>query len=566
MVQNKKRTNTVLKKYYIAFFLLMYSIPAYSSVWDDIATCFSDPCNCGSGTEDEIWNGKVKWGNVKPNPICAPWNKKAGRKTDNCLMQFEMPKPGIWFYLKYCAQKTSDSTYFNPKINVRTTSCNALACWSKSTNLKGNGECAVWAGAYAVPVLRICARIAMPKVPADALHTEEIPADNGYTAGKHLNMVGVEENDARILDEDDKPVLDEQGNPISFDKPKLCAYIDPGLVNLISASGFSADILDIYPYNQPLHKTTKLHPIMQVLLFFLGQENANLPKLLGELLDSLGADKIPGLNVLETILKQIGKLLSKMQAAVVGILKKFGSLNGDVREPLGCVEIPLGPFPPPYCPTLDFIQPTPTISTICSKKNRDGKFRQNSEDACVVSRLNNNIIHNVVRISLDNLVPLCKGKMDPAKTDQCVKINPSLLSAKDIHTATKQRDTIKPCPDPTGNGYCVDTKIPLKCSVASLNSCQDGFRIVYGQKIGKTTKPYDYYVDDLEDCDPNKVPNKIACQEVWGINTGEFIDVPLVFTKPNPTDSLREHRKLKDNNNTKTSSPRTFDSHSAARR
>lgn len=541
----------MLKKYYLAFFLLIYSLSAYSSsIWDDIAQCVTDLCNCDSKPKDEVWNKNPKYRpNVKLNPICAPWNKEAGRDSDNCLMKYEMPQPGIGFYHQYCAQKTSDSTFFDPKINIRAVSCNAFACWSKSTTLKWDGECVVWPGPYIIPLLRICARVAMPSVPPDELHKKAIPADPGYTKGIHLNEFGADVPD-------DLTMKDEQGNVLNFDKPKLCAYVDPGLVNILSEKGVNTDLLDWKPNSQPLHKTNTLHPVIAVLVWLFDEGTPNISKMLGTLLESTGADKVPNIKVFEVILKTIGQLIEKFHDLVKLLLEQIGSLNSVVEdEKLGCVEIPLGPYPPPYCPTLEFIIPTPTISPICSKKNADGKFKQISQDPCVVSRLNNNIINNVVRISLDNLVPLCKdANIDSPKTDQCVTITPYSLSPKDIHAKTEQRDTIKPCPDTTGSGFCVKTTIPLKCSVTAPDiGCQDGFRVVYGQKIGDTIKQYDYYVDDLVDCNSSDASGKTACQLVWGINTGEFIDVPLPFLPTEgPYDILSLKKtgiSLQDNHN-----------------
>ncbi|WP_341757744.1 hypothetical protein [Candidatus Tisiphia endosymbiont of Ditula angustiorana] len=519
----------MLKKYYLAFFLLIYSSKSYAAFWDEIAQCFSNPCNCGYSTIDETWNGSIKR-TIKPNPICPPWNRRDGRDTDNCLVQFNPPEKFIGFYLRHCAERTPESSYFAPKIRIRTQSCNAFACWNQSTTLNWDGECVIWPGAYALPLLRICARVAVPAIGPTKLNKEGTPADPGYTPGKHLNDVGFLEDDKPIIGDDGKPIVGDDGKP--FNRPKLCAYSDPGLVNLVSATGVHLDPLDWNAVKQPLHKTDELHPLAKILKFLIGiKSSMSISGLLGKLLDMIGSDNTPGLDVIKEIVRWIGYIFEQQWLYKVAeeIVEALGALNRSVDDyPFGCVELPLGPFPPPYCSTLKQFIITPTTKRVCSKKKGD-LFVQSSNAPCVVSKLRNNLIHNVVRVSLDNLVPLCKNEEDPQKTDKCVRINTPdpFSSAKGIHIATDRRDTIKKCSDGDAK-LCVNTKIPFKCNVTE-NDCEDRFRIVYTQKVGNISTPSSYYVDDLPDCNSEEAKGKITCQEIWGINIGEFIDVDLAF-------------------------------------
>ncbi|MFP3018332.1 MAG: hypothetical protein ACEY3E_05550 [Candidatus Tisiphia sp.] len=540
----------MLKKYYLAFFLLIYSSKSYASFWDGVAQCLSDPCNCGYSEINETWNGSIKR-TIKPNPICPPWNRRDGRDTDNCLVQFNPPEIFIGFYLQHCAERTPESSYFSPKIRIRTQSCNAVACWNQSTTLNWDGECIIWPGAYALPLLRICARVAVPAVAPTALNSKGTPADPGYTPGKHLNDVGFTEDDKPIIGSDGKPIVGDDGKP--FNRPKLCAYSDPGLVNLVSATGVHLDALDWNPIRQPLHRTDELHPITKILIFLIDMKDGmSIPAILSKLLDMIGAEKIPGLNVVQLILKAIGKISELFSTIIKEVLKTIGALNRSVDDyQFGCVELPLGPFPPPYCPKLEQFIITPTTKRVCSKKKGD-LFVQSSDTPCVVSKLRNNLIHNVVRVSLDNLVPLCKNKEEPQKTNKCVIINNlgPFSSAKGIHIATAQRDAIKKCSGADAK-LCVNTKIPFKCSITE-NGCEDGFRIVYAQKVGNLSTPSSYYVDNLPDCNSEEAHGKTTCQEIWGINIGEFIDVNLAFPSIQGQDGtsllpLRKTFKLRDN-------------------
>ncbi|WP_341756180.1 MULTISPECIES: hypothetical protein [unclassified Candidatus Tisiphia] len=536
----------MLKKYYLVLFLLIYSGNSYASFWNEVAQCITNPCNCGYSTIDEKWNNTVKR-TIKPNPLCPPWNRRDGRDTDNCLIQFDPPENWIGFYLQHCAERTRESSYFAPRIRIRTQSCNAFACWNQSTTLNWDGECVIWPGAYGLPLLRICARVAVPAVERTSLNSKGTPADPGYTPGKHLNDVG--------FPEDDELFIGDDGTALKFDRPKLCAYSDPGLVNLVSATGVHLDPLDWNPVKQPLHKTDELHPLTKVLVFLIDLKTSlSMSALLGKLLDMMGAENTPGLNVIREIVKWVGKILEQqwMYDIAKDVLKTIGTLNRSVDDyQFGCVELPFGPFPPPYCPKLASLITTPTTSSVCSKK-KDGLFVQSSDAPCVVSKLRNNLIHNVVRVSLDNLIPLCKNKEEPQKTDKCVVIkNLAAFSAQKVHTDSAQHDVIKKCP--TDNERpCVDTKINFKCSVTE-NGCEDGFRIVYAQRIGEHSTPSNYYVDDLPDCNSKDANGKTTCQEIWGINIGEFVDVKIEFPKVQSQDGnnllqLNKTFELQDNN------------------
>lgn len=538
----------MLKKYYLAFLLLIHSCLVYGSSWDEITQCLSDPCNCGYSTINEIWNGKIIR-TIKPDPVCPPWNRRDGRDTDNCLLQFSPPEKWNGFYLQHCAESTLDSSYFAPKIRIRTQSCNAFSCWSQSTTLNWDGECVVWPGAYGLPLTRICARIAVPAIVPTDLNVSGTPADPGYTLGKHLNNVGFAEDDLTFVGDDGKQVI--------FDSPKLCAYSDPGLVNLISDTGGHLDPMDWNATKQPLHQTNKLHPLVKVLIFLIDTaQSLSIPQILEKLLNQINADEIPGLNVLQSIIEGIGKIAELFSSILKSTLETLGSLNIAVDDyKFGCVQLPLGPFPPPYCPKLAQFITSPKTQSICYKK-KDGIFVQSSNEPCVVSKLNNNIVNNVIRISLDNLVPLCKNGQNPQETDKCVVLqNLGLFSsAKAIHIATAQRDAIKKCSNSSDTNVCVNTKIKFTCNVVQ-NGCEDGFRIVYAQKIGDHSTPSGYYVDDLPDCGSSDANNTTTCQEIWGINSGEFIDIAVAFPKIQSQEisdlsMLTTKFTLKDNNGT----------------
>jgi hypothetical protein len=572
----------VLKKYcLLVLLLLLNSFNCYASFWDDVGECITNPCNCGQGTRNETWPiGSSENKKYDRNTLCAPWNKEDGRN-NTCLLQFPYP-PSIdpssvfkgdtenlanaGYYAHYCAEKTLNSSYFNPKILVRTQTCNAVACWTLSTTLNWNGECMVWPGPYGLPLKRICARVALPVTPANPLvpGSTEIPQDPGYTPGEHLDLDG--------STKPDKQVYGVDGQVIKFNPPKLCAYSDPGLVNIISDTGPHRDPLDWNPVHQPLHKTNELHPLTKVLIFFIDHSGTKqISSMVDMLLDALGGS-VKGLDVFKSIFDFIAIIFNGPAETAKIMLKFFGTLNGSVDDyPFGCVEIPIGPYPPPYCNPLSAVPPAATVQPICKiDPKNDGitRVQSTTDSPCVNSVFDNNFISNSIRISLDNFIPICSNGENP-KTNKCVLFNKiDLNSASTFHTNSAFTDLIKPC---SSNGSCTGD-IPCVCTKLTTTNCTDGttgsnemyncgagFRVVYPSALPSSKsfipKPSNYFFNDLKDC---KSTSDTSCQKIWGINTGSFIDVNLTFpeAEQNPAtgelatapltikDSLGDERKF----------------------
>lgn len=506
--------------------LLLIATNAIGDIWGSIAVCLSNPCNCGFGNRIETWNNQTNDKGPR-NLLCPPWNKEDGRDRGTCLLN--SPYPGVFvpWYLNYCAENTTESNYFNPKIKIRYQSCNSAACWTLSKSLSADGECMVWPTGYAWPLLRICARIANPENPVT-----KTPADPGYEdpiqfKKKHLNNEGV-----LVAD---KVIIGVDGQPIEYKKPKLCAYTDPSVYDT-STSGINLlagriDLMDFNPAKQPFHRTTQPHPIARILLFFLEMTlgtSQTIDSLLSTLYDKIG-DYIPTFKLQKYIFEFLSILIGLFKDAIAAIIKEFGQLNRVVDEPLGCVELPLGPYPPPYCHALPPFVSDPQTQAIC-QTGQNGQISDSIESSkCVRSKLVNNFISNSIRVTVDNFIPLCAHSEDPTNTDKCVGlVNIGSLSPKVLHVMTAYRDTIPKCAVPIQRGaVCVNTKIPFNCSVSS-NGCEDGFRVVYGTKIGSTIFPSNYFRDDLRDCSPPSSDNG-PCQVIWGVNTGEFQDVQLQF-------------------------------------
>lgn len=509
----------------LSIFVLIISFVnnAKASGWDAFINCLIDPCNCGISEKEryELWDDQRQYKGSK-NYVCPPWNKAGGRDDHICLAGQDYPPNFTAFFQKVCAESTPESNFFEPKIRIRDQQCNAAACWTTENTLLWDGQCKTLAGPYGLPLTRMCARIA---IPGDA--RKGIPADPGYTEGYHLNYEGVSKKDETPIGAD--------GQPIVFRLPKLCVYLDPAAIGS-DDEGLSADTMDMNPGHQPMHKTKELHPVIKVIIFFfnIGQQTFQSPfVMLAQLFDMLigttGSGGIGPLEILANVMNYMGLMLQLFMMIVVEILKEIGQINRVVKSDIyGCVTIPLGPFPPPFCRHVAPLYEIATTQNICTLGDDGLPVQSTQEKPCVVSSLENNFIRNSIRVGYDNFVPLCADGEDPMMTDHCVTIEnmEAFSSAAGMHTLTAKRDIIKPCATAASGAPCVKSIVPHTCSVSS-DGCNQGYRLVYALTIGtKFSKPSNYFLEDVPDCPSS---TSISCQKIWGVNTGEFIDVTLQF-------------------------------------
>lgn len=491
-----------------------------ASDWDEVAACDpnADPCSCDDS-----------------DPACHPSDGADTGTTCIDTLGFQ-DIPGF-FFQDGCAEQSPDSNFFEPSIRIRSQSCNFLLCWPEDHDLGWEGDCATMVGPYIFPLLRMCARVAMP---ADTI--AGTLADPGYTDGVHLDFEGATVPDT--------PVATSDGGTMILEVPKLCAYKDPSLFSIDDG----LDVMDLNPDKQPFHKSQGMLPIVESMIFLIDHAASfaddafsmisSLFTMLGGSEGSSGSSGSSGGStqnqdssggavnigtILSDMLSFIGDILVAVGSLITDYLKEVGQLNRAVDDAIvGCVNIPLGPYPPPFCDVLKPFSQNVVAQTICATGDDGLPIKSLQGKECVVSDLRNNYIHNAVRIGYDHYVPICQKGEDPMSTDKCVVIQnlDSFASASLMHNATNRKDIIKPCSEGSGgNGICVNTRIAHTCS-NNGNGCGEGFRIVYGTTLGKTVTPRPYFRDDLGDCPST---SSVTCQTVWGINTGDFADVSLVF-------------------------------------
>lgn len=488
-----------------------------NSVWDDTLSCVLNPCIClsaGFGNRYEEWDGETL-DKGPANYNCPPFGKEVGREDNICLAGMPYPGNVATYFEAFCGEESPDNDYFNYKITMRAQHCNAIACWTESHDLEGNGACVTMTGGYVWPLHRMCARVAFP---GELLDGENMTDDPGYTRGQHLNFEGATK--------DDEPLPTSDGGEIVLDLPKLCLYRDPSMYTVDQSIGDAGiDWLDLDPVYQPVHYYQTLSPIMEALIF--ATENAGTfittpLETIGSLFDFLDTGVLSILTVsadaMISVISFVSDLTTVLGVFLVDQIKEYGQLNRIVDSTIyGCVNIPLGPYPPPFCETISIIPVYPTTHYVCHN-DKEGELVTSVEgNECVVSRERNNYLHNTIRISYDNFVPLCANEEDPSETDLCVEIdNIEIVSAPSLmHTITEKYDVINNCTNSSG-GPCVRTMLD-----------NSEFRVVYGKSLGTYTMPSPYYRDDLMDCSTERTIN---CQKIWGVNTGEYVDVSMHFT------------------------------------
>jgi len=509
----------VIKKLANLIIFALILSTAEAGVWQTVSTCITDPCNCGASNPNrfENWDGE-RLDKGPENKLCPPWNKGSGRDDNTCLANTAYPEAFTLYHGEFCGEESPDSTYFEPKITVRSQHCNAAGCWTRSDDLGWDGECITMVGGYVSPLHRMCARVALP-----AGLVEGIEEDPGYTKGEHLNFEGATKPD--------EPIQTSDGGEILPDLPKLCLYRDP---SLYSDEIVPLDALDLNPNKQPIHKTQGVHPVVEALIFF--SQNAasfgsSVISMFTSLLDSLLGGDTDGTtigSVLKDTFNFLSGLFEVFGTVFISNIEEAAQINRIVHDDIyGCVNIPMGPNPPPYC---EEIEPTAAIATtqrICYHDLNGDLITSIEGEECVISNLRNNYIHNSIRVSYDKFIPLCENGEDTSTTDLCVDIDNlgAFSSAQAMHLATGRKDIIRTCETAVAGEPCVRTMINHTCSVDS-NGCNEGFRVVYAAYLGSYSTPSPYFRDDMNDC-PSAV--NATCQKIWGVNVGEFADISLVF-------------------------------------
>jgi hypothetical protein len=488
----------------------------------------------------------------------SPYNRKTGRGGDrdqNCLYQYPLQNYHT-FDQKTCAQDIKGNDFRNPKIRLRSVICIG-GCFSQNFDINGvEGECDFFATPELINLKRICARIASPD------GDDGTPADHGYTQKQY-----VDENNNPILDDDGKVqyrgtyldiygvtrddalYTDDNGKNYPILRPKICAYDDPWALDLWTSiwPGYGGvDLFDLDINHQPFHKSAgDLSPIVKVIIFIL-QSFANLYStqidVIGMIVSAIfnlfsddrpnNKDGSKSDNGIGIIYKVIGFIVEKVADLAVMALEQIGQINKHAKAPYGCINIPLGPYPPRYCQGSE-IDSSPLVEEICTT-NSNGAVLQScysqnnlekcSSKPCVLSEVDNNFVHNAIRVGYQSRVPLCKN----ANSAECVAFNPDLsITRGSVMNNSLDSSKVK-------NNLISGSLLTLISASGLKVKPEKYYRILYEtmtQKDGNIVSIDNHSYIDLPSCSkrdtyqvPDGMGSKQFCQQIWGVDLGDFSD------------------------------------------
>jgi hypothetical protein len=543
------------------------------------------------GNHVEKTRGEVK---SKYNILLPPYNREdaatSDKKFPNCANQFNL---GMNMKLiQTCAQEVPNNSYKHPKIRIKRLLCPLAACYALGFDLNGiEGECnyndPVQYGYSFIGNTRVCARISSPGVDGikdDQSYPKDVYVDannqpikdingNIQYRGMHLDTFGVNQwDDLYKSDPDENNKITEY--PILM--PKICAYEDPWIgENLFSQAleghVFVPDLFDFDPTHQVFHyQNGDISPVAKIIISLVNMcasyttLEVQLVSLIVEAI--FGTISSSAKSTIESITKPIEWFIQEFAKAIADMLEAIGQVNMAVTDEYGCVNIPLGAYPPQYCHTLESNDPDPFVEQICSKvevvdpadktKTKYVPLQncyqpQSSSEAycstqrCATSTTENNFIHNAVRVGYTNQVAFCgikttntSGTTDTSGTKNT---NTNCVGYKgDIPTRAEL----------ISKGNLIqksDLDIPV--SIPYITRDNYNYRVLYLTRSmdGSSNISIDYYpYADLAECsgDENQDPVKQyqkdhpqykvsekSCQQVWGVDLGDFQDLVIDYTQ-----------------------------------
>lgn len=565
----------VILQFLLLILLVNIPIKARADFFSDLGECFTDPCNCFNHShEREQWgpDGKTmrqlslntydypatftngtppsSWPALhdisSPNRNCPPYNRYSGRK--GCLYQFDAPSsPFLPTYRVYCAEADPIATYKTPTIVLRMQSCNLFGCWTQSKRLNAlTSECVTWPTQYAIPTIRFCTRVAVNRIDArlDNAGRQSYRSD-GKPDISYSPDPGYKSHflDTQGFPRPDPGITNSSGYTVYL--PKICLYEDPSFVEALTAymepyrqSGI--DIFDNDIYSQPLHYDPT------------GANAGNgslgvMDLVMGAKANKMVESKFYFTNdstFFTSDMKsyQAGKTWDNSYADWV---KEFAV---NKRDSLGCTFLPIGPFPPPFCDTLQQIPQTVNVNAICPKtimlNSTTGRLEYKTVDStytapCAKSSVANNFINNAVRASIDDILPICGPMVDPLFSNFCVRIVAAGSSPRNIYD--NFNDMLPKCNDyyyPT-NAPCVTTKLTPAASNGK-------FRVIYGIKTAsnKAFRQLAGYPSNIAAFCTNNANVTYPCVDIYGVNNGQYKDLSINLT--NISDTSSNYSKLPD--------------------
>jgi hypothetical protein len=369
-------------------------------------------------------------------------------------------------------RRSSSSTFLNPKIEV----CYKV-CTAGDTTVSDCKTLSAWGECRSIAATRFCARPAAPG--RNGNQTNIYPGCN------------FKADDPRYL----------SPNP----RVQVCAYEDPWAGNAADPSDYNKRKM-LYHYNTRYSETTDLVKALADLgidstkLFLSESSKNNIGTTLAEMLNRFS-----------------GEALTKINLIVV---------DGD--DAIGCVDLPIGPYPPPFCPTLGNGQPYPLGQRICEPNAQPTMANQ-----CMVSVTPTTFEQPAIRVTFDDIIPRCNNNMQAGT--ECVNFYSDSGATSLAQNINPPVDTMAICG--TGSAPCVQ----LPQGKTYTNNLP--IRAMYTNLTNYYKSPYESNIYSLYRVSDVGI-------KIYGVNASPYQDLVLQYSNGSyntPTVTIDDGRDGENN-------------------
>ncbi|KAF8818223.1 hypothetical protein [Rickettsia endosymbiont of Cardiosporidium cionae] len=434
------------------------------------------------------------------NNFCPPINSNLSSNT--CLSDIgsagiihNLIHSSLDLKINLCVEPIASSSYFVPKLRLRYQICDAYECNEGNQILQGHGDCKiVHYNPYTTDFIRVCSRI------EDNSESKDI-SDIKFCAyidnNSDLNFyrTGIE----------------------YFDASKFLQPWDSGeklkWQDLITLTD-QLSIVQVYIKNiNTIYKNDILNMKKRYNLFFFAY-------LLNKYPDTLAVNK---------------NIITATQIGCTRIPDSFSVSNTIFDNSITSNFIKL---------EHDYVNSNVIKTQRICEHNEQSKI----DNPCVrtLSGTKNNIINNIVRVGYEYMLPLC----NVGNYSRCVRVNPSSdeITSGIIDTPSiREQNYLSPVIDANSNNLKNTSSLIL--SNIKRKSIVSKSRLVYSVRFGGQFFISHFFFDDVNLCQNN---SDDFCQELWGVNLGDFKDIILKF--PAEEDShvntpLEQSFTLRDNMN-----------------
>jgi hypothetical protein len=194
----------------------------------------------------------------------------------------------------------------------------------------------------------------------------------------------------------------------------------------------------------------------------------------------------------------------------------YDGSDGFPFNPLVCVAVPLAPAPPPFCPVMSILSPTPQLVNICEIGDFVGYSSLNSAPQVFYNTVHSSTLSNSCEEGLINGSPAYNSYITP--TARVTFQNPVAPTSQTL--------------TPTSNGYITSAaaQAALPTSTSFTNATNTNFRVLYGSESTNLFYASSYVesFDNINNTDLTSVMLPIA------VNVANYCDIQMNLNSTAP--------------------------------